>query len=104
MQIKDENIYGGVRTQYIEWKDATWSIQSNDRFKANDFTMKIYCDVCGPERYVPKVVQYRGNRFCTSCLAQMIRMIQTATFEDCAKDRHDMKKLKKELEKSEHNV
>jgi hypothetical protein len=102
MQIKDEVIYAGVRTQYIEWNDTIWNIQSNDRFEANEFTMKICCDICGPDTYVPKVIQYRGHRLCTSCLTRMIEMVQMATLEDCGKDRNDRKELEKKLKESEN--
>jgi hypothetical protein len=97
MQIKKETIYAGIRTQYIEWEDTVWSIQSNDRFEANEFTIKIRCDICGPDKYVPKVIGYKGNRFCSSCLTNMIEMIQMATLDDCGKDRKDREQLEQKL-------
>lgn len=99
MKVCNQIITAGIRTQYVEWNNSIWSVLSNDRFEAGDFTIKIRCDICGPEVYVPKVIQYSGQRLCIACLTRMIEIIQAATLEDCGKDRNDRKALQKELEK-----
>jgi hypothetical protein len=101
MKVHEEIIFAGIRTQYIKWKKSMWSILSNERFIVGDFTIKICCDVCGPDVYVPKVISYKGNRLCVACLTRMIEMLNTATLDDCGKDRNDRSELQKRLEKSE---
>lgn len=101
MKVHEEIIFAGIRTQYVKWNDSIWSILSNDRFEAGDFTMKICCDICGPDTFVPKVMLYKGNRLCTACLTRMIEMLNAATLNDCGKNRDDRAELQKLLEKDE---
>ena len=100
MKVFDELIYGGIRTQYIKWNDLIWSVLSNDRFDPNDFKIKIYCEICGPKKYVPKVLLYRGHRICTACLTRMVEILQVATFADCEKTRKEKELLEKELKEN----
>ncbi len=99
MKVYDEMIHAieGVRMQCIKWKDLIWNIYCNDRFQENDFTVKVHCEICGPEIYVPKVLDYRGHRLCNSCLESFCEMLRTATLEDCGRDRHERANLEQRL-------
>jgi hypothetical protein len=97
MKIINEQIdSNGLRIQNIEHKGFTWSILCNDRFEEGDFRAKFTCDICKPT-YVPKVINYGGRYLCSSCLTNMIEMIQMATLTDCGKDRHERNNLEKIL-------
>jgi hypothetical protein len=99
MKVYDEMIHAieGVRMQCIKWRDMIWNIYCNDRFKPNDFTVKVHCEICGPEVFVPKVFEYRSHRICTSCLTRFVEMMQTAMLADCGRDRHEVANLEQKL-------
>jgi hypothetical protein len=96
MKVYDEMIHNieGVRLQCIKWKDMVWNIFCNDRFEPGDFTVKVHCEICGPEVFVPKVFEYRGHRICNSCLTRFSEMMQAATLADCGRDRQQTLMLK----------
>jgi len=85
-----------TRVQNIEHNGFTWSILCNDRFEEDNFKGNFVCDICKPT-YVPKVINYGGRYLCSSCLTNMIEMIQMATLTDCGKDRKDREKLEQKL-------
>lgn len=105
MKVYDEMIHNfeGVRLQCIKWKDLIWNIWCNDRFEPGDFEIKVHCEICGPETYVPKVLEYRGHRLCLSCITRFSEMLQAATLADCGRDRADRQILQKKIEDIEHN-
>lgn len=95
MKVYDEMIHTveGVRLQCIKWNDKIWNIFCNDRFKPKDFKIKVHCEICGPDKFVPKVLDYKGRRFCNGCLTRMSEMLQAATLADCKKDRKEKEHL-----------
>lgn len=99
MKVYDEMIHKieGVRMQCIKWKDMIWNIYCNDRFEAGDFESKVHCEICGPEVFNPKVIEYRRHRLCNSCLTRMSEMLQAATLEDCKRDRNERRILQQKL-------
>ena len=103
MEVYDEIIHTieGVRMQCMLWTGTVWNIFCNDRFKPNDFKIKVHCEVCGPNKFVPKVIDIFGHRLCKSCLTRFIEMLDAATISDCRKDRHERKALQENLEKYE---
>lgn len=90
----------GSRLQTIKWKGKIWNILCNDRFEEGYFKIKAYCELCGPEKYVPKVLDMCGHRICNACLTRLKEMLQTATLFDCGRDRDANEKLKRKLEKN----
>ena len=99
MKVSDELIYNGIRIQYIKWNKKRWKIFCNNRFEPEDFTIKVHCDVCGPDKFVPKIIQHKGSLLCCSCLTRMIEMLNTATLEDCGKSREENILLQKAIGK-----
>lgn len=101
MKIYEEiiNEEESTRLQTIKWKGKIWNIMCNDRFDEGDFTIKVYCEICGPDRYVPKVLDLCGHRVCNSCLTRLKEMLQTATLFDCVRDRNENELLKQKLGK-----
>lgn len=91
-----------IRVQLVHWKGVTWSIFCNDRFEEGQFENKVHCKICGPDVYVPKVIEFRNHYLCSSCLTRLIEALQAATLADCGKDREDVNKIKKQLEKKEN--
>lgn len=92
---KEEN----TRLQTIKWKGKIWNIFCNDRFTEMDFSIKTYCQICGPDIYVPKVLDLCGHRICNSCLTRLKEMLQTATLFDCNRNRNETEALRKRLGK-----
>lgn len=94
-EIYDEMFHNieGVRLQCIKWKGTIWNIFCNDRFKPKDFKVKVHCEICGPKKFVPKVIDYKGRRFCNGCLTRMSEMLQAATLDDCRRDREGTQML-----------
>lgn len=89
----------GIRLQTIKWKDKIWNIACNDRFDEEDFEIKIYCELCGPDKYVSKVLDLYGFRICNGCLTRLKEILQTATLFDCARNHDEVEKLRKKLGK-----
>lgn len=102
-KVYDEmiNTFEGVRMQCIKWNKRIYNIFCNDRFEPRDFEIKIHCEICGPNKFVPKVFDYHGHRLCNSCITRFSEMLQTATLEDCRRDRDERKQLQKNLKITE---
>lgn len=98
-KIYDEMIHKleGVRMQCVLWKDIVWNIYCNDRFEPGDFESKVHCEICGPEVFNPKVLEYRRHRLCASCLTRFTEMLQAATLADCGRSREERQALEKNL-------
>lgn len=99
MKIYDELIHAveGVRMQCLIWWGEVWNIYCNDRFEPGDFEIKVYCEVCGPKKYVPKVIDIKGVRLCKSCLTRFSEMLEAATISDCGKSRHEKANIQQKL-------
>jgi len=100
MKVYDEMIHTieDVRMQCMLWAGTVWNIFCNDRFEEDDFEIKVHCEVCGPNKFVPKVLDIYGHRFCNSCLTRFSDMIQAATLADCGRSREERKVLQEKLE------
>lgn len=100
MEVYDEMVHAieGVRMQCMLWAGTVWNIFCNDRFEPGDFEIKVHCKICGPKKYVPKVVDINGTRLCKSCLTRFSEMISAATLADCSKNREERKTLQDKLE------
>lgn len=99
MKVYDELIHAieGVRMQCMLWSGEVWNIFCNDRFEPKDFKIKVHCKICGPKKFVPKVIDIQGIRICKGCLTRMIEMLDAATIADCAMDRHAKRNLQQKL-------
>lgn len=104
MEVYDEMIHNieGVRMQCMLWRGEVWNIFCNDRFEAMDFKIKIYCEICGPEKFVPKVIDIKGHRLCNACITRFSEMLQAATLADCRKDRDERKILQENLRRNKN--
>ena len=101
MEVYDEMIHTveGVRMQCILWAGKVWNIFCNDRFEPGDFEIKVHCEICGPDKFVPKVIEIFGHRICNHCLTRFTEMIQAATLSDCKMDREQKQELERRLKK-----
>jgi len=99
MEVYDEMIHTieGVRMQCMLWAGEVWNIYCNDRFEPKDFKIKVYCQICGPNKFVPKVIEIKGYRICNGCLTRFSEMMQAATLADCNRDKHEMANLQQKL-------
>ena len=105
MKVYDEMIHTieGVRLQCILWLGQVWNIFCNDRFESGDFKIKVYCEICGPKKFVPKVIDILGHRLCKSCLTRFIEMLDAATLADCGRNREEKETLQKKLKEIDYN-
>ena len=103
MEVYDEMIHTveGVRMQCVLWAGTIWNIYCNDRFEPGDFESKVHCEICGPEKYNPKVFEYHGHRICKGCLTRFIEMMDACTISDCSKNREERQALQENLKKYE---
>ncbi len=103
MEVYDEMIHTieGIRVQCFLWKGIIWDIFCNDRFEAEDYKIKVHCEICGPEKFVPKVLDYCGHKLCNTCITHFSEMLQAATLADCRRNREEREALQKNLKKYE---
>ena len=97
-KIPSKNAEGKIRIQVMEdEKGIYYDIYCNDRFEPNDFDAKVYCEMCEP-KFVPKVIDYNGNKICATCLFKLIEALRIATLDDCTRHQFQVENLQKLLE------
>jgi hypothetical protein len=98
LDIPSKNVEGKIRIQVMEDENGIYyDIYCNDRFKPNDFSAKVYCELCEP-KFVPKVIEYDGIKLCSTCLFKLIEALRIATLSDCTRDQKQVENLQKILE------